>query len=285
MQNASRPAPLAGISVVALATNVPGPIAAARLRELGAGVTKIAPPQGDPLALVAAAWYRALTAECVVERCDLRESEARERMEALLASADLLITTLRRGALERLHLDWASLHARHPKLCHVAIVGEAAPNDDRAGHDLTYQVRAGLVTPPTLPRTLIGDMAAAERAVRAAVTLLYARERDGCGAREDVAIVDVAIAFGEPLRYGLTAPGGPLGGGLPTYDLYACSDGWIAFAALEPHFEQASRAMLGQDALDAASLRAAFARRTCAQWAALAAEYDVPLDVVERVPA
>ncbi len=49
-------APLAGIRVVAVATNVPGPVAAARLRELGASVTKVEPPEGDPLGIVAPAW-------------------------------------------------------------------------------------------------------------------------------------------------------------------------------------------------------------------------------------
>lgn len=34
--------------IVVLAVNVPGPAAAARLRELGAAVTKVEPPEGDP---------------------------------------------------------------------------------------------------------------------------------------------------------------------------------------------------------------------------------------------
>jgi crotonobetainyl-CoA:carnitine CoA-transferase CaiB-like acyl-CoA transferase len=39
---------LDGVRVVTTAQNVPGPLAAARMREAGARVTKIEPPAGDP---------------------------------------------------------------------------------------------------------------------------------------------------------------------------------------------------------------------------------------------
>jgi crotonobetainyl-CoA:carnitine CoA-transferase CaiB-like acyl-CoA transferase len=42
--------PLKGIQIVSLATNVPGPVAAARLHDLGASIIKVEPPAGDPLA-------------------------------------------------------------------------------------------------------------------------------------------------------------------------------------------------------------------------------------------
>lgn len=40
---------LEGMRVLNLAINVPGPVAAARLRDLGASVVKVEPPSGDPL--------------------------------------------------------------------------------------------------------------------------------------------------------------------------------------------------------------------------------------------
>ena len=39
---------LAGVRVVNLGINVPGAVAGARLRDLGAEVTKLEPPGGDP---------------------------------------------------------------------------------------------------------------------------------------------------------------------------------------------------------------------------------------------
>ena len=44
--------PLRGIRVVSLAVNLPGPLTAARYTALGAAVTKVVPPSGDPLAWV-----------------------------------------------------------------------------------------------------------------------------------------------------------------------------------------------------------------------------------------
>ncbi len=43
--------PLDGVTVVSLAVNLPGPLATARLAQLGADVTKVEPPAGDPLAV------------------------------------------------------------------------------------------------------------------------------------------------------------------------------------------------------------------------------------------
>jgi alpha-methylacyl-CoA racemase len=42
---------------VSLAFNLPGPVAAAALRDLGASVVKVEPPRGDPLAIVSPKWY------------------------------------------------------------------------------------------------------------------------------------------------------------------------------------------------------------------------------------
>ncbi len=144
---------------------------------------------------------------------------------------------MRTGAIARLGLNWNDLHGRFPDLCHVAIFGEAYPNDDRAGHDLTYQARAGLLVPPTMPQSVFADLFAAERAVSAALNALYERDRTGVAARFDIAIEQVAQTLTAPARYGLTSEGGPLSGTLPEYRLYRTSDGWLALAALEPHFQ------------------------------------------------
>src|SRR6516165_9327383 len=173
------PLPLDGINVVALATNIPGPLAAARCVEYGAHTIKIEPRRGDALEHPAPLWYEELVRGQHVMRMDLRDANARSELDSYLERADVLISAMRAQALERLELDWPSLHSRFPRLCHIAIFGERPPHDDRAGHDLTYQARAGLIAAPAMPRTLIGDLAAAERAVAAVFAALFARERTG----------------------------------------------------------------------------------------------------------
>jgi alpha-methylacyl-CoA racemase len=141
---------LEGLRVVSTALNLPGPAACARLHELGATVTKVEPPTGDPMQAYCGAWYARLHGGIDVRRIDLKETAGRDAMHALLGHADLLVTAQRAPALDRMGLGAAQL-ARHARLCHVAITGHAAPDGDRPGHDLTYMAAQGLVRPPALP--------------------------------------------------------------------------------------------------------------------------------------
>ncbi|MDE2483084.1 MAG: CoA transferase [bacterium] len=271
---------LDGITVVALVQNIPGPVSAARLRALGAHVTKIEPLRGDPLELASASWYAAVSNGIEIVRLDLREPGALRTLDALLAPADVLLTSVRARSLERIGASWDSLHARYPRLIHVAISGEAPPHDDRAGHDLTYQAHAGTIAPPAMPRTLVGDMAATERAVSATLGALLLRERTGRATRVDVSITGAAADFAQPYRYGLTRADGSLGGALPTYAIYPAEDGWIALAALEPHFIERLQQLLGIEVLTHEALREVFVRRSAAEWERLGEQHDVPLAAI-----
>ena len=67
------------------------------------------------------------------------------------------------------------------------------------------------------------------------------------------------------------------GGARPGYAIYATRDGWIALAALEPHFAERLREALDLPALSAARLRKAFRARTCAHWERWGRRHEVPL--------
>lgn len=268
---------LNGIRVVSIALNLPGPAAARRLVGHGARVLKVEPPGGDPMAQYHPAWYAALSAGQQVRRVDLKDPGARTRLDQALAESDLLLTSSRPSALARLALDWPRLSARHPRLCQVAITGYPAPERERTGHDLTYLASEGLVAPPALPLTLAADLAGAERAVSAALALLLHRERTGEPGYMEVPLATVARDLAEPLRMGLTVPGGLLGGGLPGYGLYRARDGWIAVAALEPHFRQALEREVGATA---EAMTAAFASEPASHWERRGLELDIPMVAV-----
>lgn len=278
--------PLQGIRVVSTAVNVPGPVAVARLVALGAEAVKVEPPAGDPLEAASPDWYAELSAGQRVVRLDLKDSADRDRLGELLAGADVLVTSSRTGALERLGLGWEALHARHPRLCQVAVVGHPAPDDDLPGHDLTYQATLGLLgfagpqDEPRMPVVLLADLAGAERAVTEALAALLQRGTTGQGTRREVALSDAAEAMSAPLRHGLTVPGGALGGGHPAYRLYAARRGHVAVACLEPHFFTRLLELLelqpdGGDLVQ--RLVAVFATRTAAEWEAWGREHDLPL--------
>ena len=273
---------LSHLHVLNLAVNVPGPVASAMLRDMGARVTKIEPPSGDPLAAVSPGWYAELVRDVAVSRVDLKDNQQRSAFESRLGGADLLITGTRPAALDRLGLDWDGLHARHPQLCVVAIIGYPAPRQDVAGHDLTYQAEEGLVAPPSMPRTLISDLAGAQRAVIAALGLIVARNRSGGGGRVEVSLSESARFFAEPAARGITAQDAPLGGKLATYNVYPAREGWVALAALEPHFAERLQRHMGVNVTDRNVLAFAFLERTATEWQAWAEARDLPLVAVKQ---
>lgn len=266
---------LEGIRVVNLAVNLPGPAAARRLHQMGASVVKVEPPAGDPMENYHAGWYADMACGHTLARIDLKDPAGLDRLHAFLSEADLLITASRPAALERLGLGWRALHERHPALSQVAIVGYPAPRDNEAGHDLTYQASLGLLTPPHMPRTLLADMAGAEQTVTAALALLLGRHRGLGSDYAEVALSSAAEAMAEPLLYGCTVPGALLGGGNPEYNIYQAQEGWVAVAALEPHFKRRMEELLGIGS--EMEYRAAFASKSAAEWQKWGQELDVPI--------
>lgn len=273
---------LQGIKIVSLALNAPGPVAAARLTKLGAEVTKVEPPGGDATSRAAPAWYESLCRGQTVVRLDLKDPGGRAQLDSLLAKADLLLASFRPSALQRLGLDWESLHARHPQLCFVGIIGYPAPLEERTGHDLTYQSDFGLLRPPEMPPTLFVDLAGAERAVSMALALLNRAARKGEAGCAWVSLHECARDLAEPLAAGLTSAGGLLGGGYPLYGFYQTNDGWVAIAALEPHFAERLLSELGLKNAARAELEIIFLQRNAAEWESWAAERDLPLVAVRR---
>lgn len=270
--------PLEGIKVINLALNLPGPAAAQRLHQMGAEVIKVEAPSGDPMELYHAGWYKDMADGHTLVRLDLKAEQGRVELDRLLGSADLLISATRPAAMQRLGLDWQTLHQKFPRLCQVAITGYPPPRENEAGHDLTYQASLGLLTPPYMPRTLLADMAGAEMTLSAALALLFHRERSGESGYAEVALSEAAASLAEPLRYGCTAQGANLGGGIPEYNIYQSADGWVAVAALEPHFKKRL-----EDALKISTFeeyRATFVLQSSAYWQKWGEKMDVPIETV-----
>jgi alpha-methylacyl-CoA racemase len=275
--------PLSGFRVVSIAINLPGPRACERLAQLGAAVTKVEPPAGDPIALQFPELYRKLHRKQEIVRLDLKTKDGRATLEDLLRHADLLVTSSRPRALARLGLGWNELHQRLPRLCQVGIVGFAAPDEDRPGHDLMYQAVAGLIEPPHLPRVLVADLAGAERAVTAALALLFARERGGEAGVTWIALAEAAAPFADPIRCRATHAGGPLRGGSPLYGLYPTRSGWIALAALENVFIESLKKNLNLTEITKKSLETVFLTRSASEWEDWAREHDIPIAAVTNL--
>jgi alpha-methylacyl-CoA racemase len=262
--------------IVSIAQNAPGPVAVSRLVAEGAQAIKVEPPWGDGLEGLCKPWYDHLHARVRVMRLDLKTPAGIAELKQLLANCDVFLASQRPAALARLHLDAASLAREFPQLRHVNIVGDTA-NPEEPGHDLTYQARAGLLHVGrgsegrhALPLTLLADMAGAERAHAAIKDVMHEP-----GGNRVVGLYDTLRDLAAPLYFGLTSPGGHLGGGNFSYQIYATKQGAIAVGALEPHFRE--RLYEGLGLSEGNDPSAAFATKTAAEWEQWAEARDIPL--------
>ncbi len=276
-------APLEGVRIVSLALNLPGPAALLRCRAMGATCLKLEPPGGDPMGLYNRPAYAALHEGIEIRAVDLKSEAGQQQLHAELAKADVLLTSFRPSALHKLQLDWATLHARHPSLSQVAIVGAPGERAEEPGHDLTYLAESGLVTGTELPPTLYADMGGALLASEAVLKAMLLQSRKAGGVYLEVALNASADWLALPRTWGLTQPSGAVGGAHAGYRVYPCADGRVAVAALEPHFaarlceaaQIASRDMMAPATHEA--LAAWLAGRTRAELDAMGRERDVPL--------
>jgi crotonobetainyl-CoA:carnitine CoA-transferase CaiB-like acyl-CoA transferase len=276
--------PLRGLRILSLALNLPGPAALMRCRRMGAACRKIEPPGGDPMGHYNPAAYAELHEGVQVLAADLKTPAGQDVLHAELANCDVLLTSFRPSALQKLGVGWNALHARYPSLSQVAIVGAPGARAEQPGHDLTYLAESGLVPGLELPATLYADMGGSLMASEA--VLQAALRRPAEGLYLEVALSDAAGYLGLPRRWGLTQPAGSVGGAHAGYRIYPCRDGRAAVAALEPHFAAALCVAAGVPhegtktmfaPATHAAIAAWFASRSRGELERLAAERDLPI--------
>ena len=240
--------PLKGVHILSLALNLPGPAALMRCQAMGATCVKLEPPahpaaakgsSGDPMAIYAQAAYAAMHRGIKTLSADLKSEQGRKILQRELLRADVLITSFRPSALEKLGLGWKALHKTYPQLSMVAIFGAPGARAEEPGHDLTYMAENDLVTGLDLPASLYADMGGSLMVSEAVLQTRLQQLQKGKSVRLEVALSEAAGYLGLPRTWGLTTAGAAVGGGHAGYRVYACKDGRVAMAALEPHFAAA----------------------------------------------
>jgi crotonobetainyl-CoA:carnitine CoA-transferase CaiB-like acyl-CoA transferase len=234
------PGPLEGVRVVELGVWVAGPGAAGILADWGADVVKIEPPDGDP----ARQFGRMLGGDVPFNppfeldnrgkrsiTVDLTSRSGCEIALQLVDRADVFVTNVRMGALERLGLDPVQLPARNPRLVYAAITGYGmdGAERDRAAYDVgAFWARAGIAlmltaadADPPFQRGGMGDHAVAMTAAGAVCAALLARDRTGEGQLVSTSLLrqgaytvgfdlNTALRFGVPIatptRYTMRNP-------------------------------------------------------------------------------
>ena len=284
--------PLRGVRVVTLALNLPGPAAIMRLAQMGASCTKINPPSGDPMFHYTPDGYALFHKGVKGKTLDLKTAAGQAAIHALLPNTDVLLTSFRPSALTKLGLSWKTLHKQYPGLSLIEVVGAPGPLAEIPGHDLTYQAEVGLVNGMDLPPSLFADMGGALMASEATLKAVLTLKTTGQGSRHEVALSEAAAWLALPRRLRMTTPEGAVGGAHAGYRVYACKNGRVAVAALEPHFAaslcQAAGVAISHPSKDLFKLsthRAIenfFAGQTRQQLDKLAAAKDIPMMSLPR---
>jgi crotonobetainyl-CoA:carnitine CoA-transferase CaiB-like acyl-CoA transferase len=284
--------PLRGLRVLSLALNLPGPAALMRLAQMGAHCTKVNPPAGDPMQHYTTRGYDLLHAGVKHKTLDLKTEAGQAALHKLLPHTDVLLTSFRPSALAKLGLGWKALHKQYPALSLIEVVGAPGPLAEIPGHDLTYQAEVGLVNGMDLPPSLFADMGGAVMASEATLKAVITLKTTGKGTHHEVALSEAAAWLALPRQLGLTTPDGAVGGAHAGYRVYACKNGRVAVAALEPHFAtrlcEAAGVTLAHPVKDLfkpatrQAIEAFFASQTRAQLDKLATAKDIPLLTLPR---
>ena len=151
--------PLEGVRVLDLSRLLPGGFCSLLLSDFGADVLKVedtkmgdyvrwAPPFYEGAERSAAsALFLSLNRGKRSIRVDLKTAEGREVLLRAVRDADVLLESFRPGVLDRLGVGYEALRAENPGLVYCAITGygQDGPFRDRAGHDMNYLARIGLL--------------------------------------------------------------------------------------------------------------------------------------------
>jgi crotonobetainyl-CoA:carnitine CoA-transferase CaiB-like acyl-CoA transferase len=228
--------PLQGVRVIEISRYAAGPLAGFVLASLGAEVIKVESPGGEDCRGWAPRFggvsgyfanYNAGKRSIVL---DLRHASARERLWALISSADVVLQNLRPDVMERMGFGADKVTSRHTRVVCATISGYGPDGPKLAALDTVMQGRLGLTAligdgrVPLRVGYSIADQLAGHFAAAGILAALAEREHSGCGQVVDIAMAD-AMAWLTQLAWpdGRSAV-------VPTSQ-WETRDGWVLVSA------------------------------------------------------
>jgi len=271
--------PLQGVRVVELASHGAVPSCGKTLSDWGAEVLKVEPFSGDfarvsgrnfgvPMTEEMNPHFELLNGGKKSITLNLKDPKGKEIMWKILGASDVMITNYRQPALDKLGLDYDSIHKDFPRLvfAHLSGFGTEGPIATQPGFDtVSYFARPGFLldfaekdTAPISAPYGVGDLTAGSVLAGAISAALFARERKGEGERVEISLYGQSIwSLGivlQSVMHGQEYPRTRKQATSPLNNCYQCRDGeWIYMSVLEYDrycnavFEMIGRPELSQD--------------------------------------
>lgn len=206
--------PLDGVRVVEATRRVQGPLVGNVLQLLGADVTRIEPPGGDPMRALppltagCSARFLALNAGKPVAEADITTPAGRHTVHELVAGADVFVHNWAPGRAERLELDPQTLWRTRPGLVQAAASGFGdafSPSRPPIGTDYLAQVHSGLAAAlrpagelPAPSLMTLTDILGGLVCAQGVLTALLVRAHTGQGSRVDSSLLSAASLVPRP---------------------------------------------------------------------------------------
>jgi crotonobetainyl-CoA:carnitine CoA-transferase CaiB-like acyl-CoA transferase len=192
--------PLAGVRIIDLTEFIFGPYATQTLGDMGAEVIKVENPGGDRQRHSGkygknadmGSVYMALNRNKKSIALDLKDEAARERLRALIPTAQVFIHNVRSDAMARLGFGYDEVSKLNPSIVYVHCVGYGSdgPYAGRQAFDDLVQAASG--ASDLLPRvdgnddmrllpSFVADKVSSLHATYAVLAALFHRERTGEG--------------------------------------------------------------------------------------------------------
>jgi len=196
--------PLSGITIVSLEQALSAPLATCRLADAGAKVIKIERPEGDFARYYDQAVNGLSTYFVWVNRgkesvrLDFDTDEGRTTLLTIIATADVVVSNLIPGSLEKRGLDGRSLRKTRPDLitCEISGYGPDGPYRNMKAYDNLIQAETGVfdVTGDGDVRSKVGisiaDISAGMHAYGAILEAIINRQKTGDGVHIDISMFD-----------------------------------------------------------------------------------------------
>lgn len=242
---------------------------------------------------------------------DLTSDEGKAIFLRLVREADVVVENFTPGKMAALGLGYDELSEVNPRLIYAAIsgYGQTGPLSSRPALDVIVQGAGGVMSvtgypdgDPARPGLSLGDVAAGLYCAIGVLAALQERERSGKGQMVDISMLDCQIAIQENayMRYHLTGEEPQrLGTRHPTavpFQAFPTADGWMVLALAwsvpnqwallcaeldvpelidDPRFHSAAARSRNHADLEPL-LRAAFRKKTTAEWVDALQQYNIP---------